>query len=147
FYELITSDNYCLVAKMKKNENKDKLLGQITFESNTDWDFVDHVISMGILVHPSYRNIGVGYALIEEGLKEALKRGKKKVILSVFHTNTRAIALYKKFGFEIVGRRKWQFYIQGKYVDEILMEKWLIQFQPASMPPATAQGPKNGKNT
>lgn len=125
FYELITSGDFCLVAVLRCDDGSEKFLGQITIESNYEWDGMEHVGSLGILVHPSYRNIGVGQALIEAALPEAHERGKKKIVLSVFDTNPRAIALYKKMGFEIVGARKGQFLVGDKYVDEVLMEKWL----------------------
>ena len=114
------------IAVLRSDDGSEKFLGQITIESNFEWDGMDHVGSLGILVHPSYRNMGVGQALIEAALPEALERGKKKIILSVFDTNPRAIALYKKMDFEIVGSRKGQFLVDGKYVDEVLMEKWLV---------------------
>ena len=125
FYELITGGDFCLVAVLKHPDGSEKFLGQVTIETSTEWDGIDHVGILGILVHPSYRNVGVGQSLIEEACAEAKQRGKKKIILSVFHTNPRAIALYEKVGFEIVGRRKCEFFVNDVYVDEVLMEKML----------------------
>ncbi|HEU12758.1 MAG TPA: GNAT family N-acetyltransferase, partial [Euryarchaeota archaeon] len=45
--------------------------------------------------------------------------------LEVFSTNVNAIELYKKLGFEIEGIRKKQFKIEGNYVDDVLMAKFL----------------------
>nr|MDO8114666.1 N-acetyltransferase [Candidatus Sigynarchaeota archaeon] len=126
FYELITAGDFCLVAILKDSAGSEKFLGQVTIETSSEWDGIDHVGILGILVHPEYRNIGVGQSLIEEACTEALARGKKKITLSVFHTNPRAIALYSKMGFEIAGRRKCQFKVNDVYVDEILMEKFLV---------------------
>lgn len=124
FYDLITAGDFCLVAVLKTN-GSEKFLGQITIETSNEWDGIDHVGILGILVHPSYRNIGVGQSLIEEACIEAKNRGKRKIILSTFHTNPRAIALYEKMGFDVVGVHKCQFFVNEKYVDEILMEKML----------------------
>jgi ribosomal protein S18 acetylase RimI-like enzyme len=125
FYELITGGDFCLVAALKYPGGSEKFLGQVTIETSSEWDGIDHVGILGILVHPSYRNMGVGQSLIEEASVEAKQRGKKKIVLSVFHSNPRAIALYQKVGFEIVGQRKCQFFVNGVYVDEVLMEKLL----------------------
>jgi len=55
----------------------------------------------------------------------ARQRKVKKIALSVFSTNRQAIALYKKFGFAGEGRRKSQFLIDDKYVDEIMMARFI----------------------
>ena len=49
----------------------------------------------------------------------------KKASLQVFSTNARAIALYKKLGFEIEGLRKRQYRIRGEWVDDVMMGRWL----------------------
>ncbi|NMC04255.1 MAG: GNAT family N-acetyltransferase [Candidatus Lokiarchaeota archaeon] len=125
YYELISAGDFCLVAVLKGHDGSSSVIGQVTIETSTEWDGIEHVGILGILVHPDYRNIGVGQALLDEACKEAKRRGKSKIILSVFHTNPRAIALYKKVGFEIVGVRKCQFWVNDAYVDEVLMEKFL----------------------
>jgi RimJ/RimL family protein N-acetyltransferase len=50
---------------------------------------------------------------------------KEKIILSCFSDNKRALYLYKKLGFKIIGTRKNQFYMDSTYYDEILMELWI----------------------
>jgi RimJ/RimL family protein N-acetyltransferase len=47
---------------------------------------------------------------------------KEKIILSCFSNNERALFLYKKLGFKLIGRREKQFYMDSKYYDEMLME-------------------------
>lgn len=125
FYDLITNGDFCIVAVMKHASGGETVLGQVTVETSTEWDGTEHVGILGILVHPSYRNMGVGRALMEAALEEAVVKGKKKITLSVFHTNPRAIKLYESLGFEIVGRRKRQFNVNDTYVDEVLMEIWV----------------------
>ncbi|MEX2681616.1 MAG: N-acetyltransferase family protein [Candidatus Sigynarchaeota archaeon] len=125
FYELISAGDFCLVAVLKGFDGSSRVVGQVTIETSTEWDGIEHVGMLGILVHPDYRNIGIGQSLVAEACDEAKRRGKTKITLSVFHTNPRAIAMYKKMGFEIVGVRKCQFWINDAYVDEVLMEKFL----------------------
>ncbi|NVM02529.1 MAG: GNAT family N-acetyltransferase [Candidatus Helarchaeota archaeon] len=62
---------------------------------------------------------------MKNALREAKLKGFEKVNLSVFHTNTNAIKLYKKLGFKIVGTRKRQFKIEKHYFDEVLMDYFI----------------------
>jgi RimJ/RimL family protein N-acetyltransferase len=55
----------------------------------------------------------------------AAGQGLKKITLSVFATNRQAIRMYEQFCFATEGRRKMQYSIQGEYVDEVLMAKFL----------------------
>ena len=50
---------------------------------------------------------------------------KEKITLSCFSTNIHALELYKKIGFEVVGTKKKQFYMNSQYYDEVVMEMWI----------------------
>jgi len=84
-----------------------------------------HVLTSGIAVLKGYRGIGIGNALMDYVISWAEARDYEKISLSVFSTNTAAINLYRKFGFEVEGVKKKEFKIEGKYVDEICMGKFL----------------------
>ncbi len=84
-----------------------------------------HVANLGIAIIRAYRGIGVGRILMERALVWMKVRGVEKAILEVFSTNTRAIALYEKMGFEIEAVRKRHYKIRGQYVDDVHMAKWL----------------------
>jgi RimJ/RimL family protein N-acetyltransferase len=84
-----------------------------------------HVAELGIFVLQPYRGQGVGECLMSFALDWAAKQGLKKITLSVFATNQRAIRLYERFGFVFEGRRRMQYNIGGEYVDEVLMAKFL----------------------
>lgn len=135
FYELANNGDFCLVAMIKGDRKSERLAGQVTIESSAEWDGMEHVGILGILIHPDFRNIGVGRALIEEACEEAKRRGKKKIVLSVFHTNPRGIALYQSLGFDIVGTKRAQFRVDDAFVDEVIMEKFLVPAD--SLPIAT----------
>lgn len=53
-------------------------------------------------VHPGYRNKGIGTKFIKAVLEELAKMNVKEVNLHVHVSNTGAIKLYERFGFEIV---------------------------------------------
>lgn len=84
-----------------------------------------HVASLGIAIVNGYRELGIGRILMEQVLAWMKARGVEKAALEVFSTNARAIALYRKMGFEIEGARRRQFKIRGQYVDDVYMAKWL----------------------
>jgi ribosomal protein S18 acetylase RimI-like enzyme len=57
-------------------------------------------------VHPDYRGKGVFELLMKNFEEESKKRGVAKIILSVKSSNTRAIAAYKKAGWQIASQTK-----------------------------------------
>lgn len=74
---------------------------------------------------PRYRGMGLGKKLLEYTLSWAKDHGIEKINLDVWDTNERAIGLYRKYGFRLEGRRRRQAVIEGKYVDEIFMARFL----------------------
>lgn len=105
-------------------EIEQQIVGYATVEESI-WELSRHAGELGIAVLPQFRGVGVGSALLGSVLRVASEKGFKKVNLSVFNTNKNAMNLYKRFGFKKVGEKKKQFYLQGKYIDEIIMEKFL----------------------
>ena len=64
----------------------------------------DHVANAGFMVDPDRAGGGVGRGLAEATLVEARRRGYRAMQFSaVVAANTRAIALWRSLGFEIVG--------------------------------------------
>jgi len=84
-----------------------------------------HTATLGIAIRDKWRGVGLGRLLMETILDWMRDRGIEKACLEVFHTNERAIALYRSMGFEEEGRRRGQFRVKGKPVDDVLMAKWL----------------------
>ena len=81
-----------------------------------------HTISIAVL--PEYRRRGIGYALVSKALEAmAVKYGAKECYLEVRVSNTPAINLYKKLGFEIKKIIK-GYYADGE--DAYLMVKKLV---------------------
>ena len=118
----------CLIAKQTKMFGSDAVIGQVEI-SNLEWDAAAHVGSLGIIVKNKYRDQGLGYHLIDMAIKESKRLNKKqKLILSCFSNNERALHLYKKVGFKIIGKRNRQFFMDSKYYDEILMELWIEDY-------------------
>lgn len=82
-----------------------------------------HVFQLNIVVHPRFKGRGIGTALMIELISWAQARAQVgKIELLVRSTNTRALALYRRFGFaregRLVGRIKRP---DGKLVDDLVM--------------------------
>ena len=57
-----------------------------------------------IAVYPEHRGVGVGNVLMSRVSSSARERGFETLSLHVFAQNTRAVELYRRIGFEVVGR-------------------------------------------
>jgi len=66
-----------------------------------------HINNIG--VHENARRRGVGNALIEAGIAAGQQQGALTAILEVRAGNVAAQSLYRRYGFEVVGRRR-QYY-------------------------------------
>ncbi|MFH0749569.1 MAG: GNAT family N-acetyltransferase [Candidatus Gottesmanbacteria bacterium] len=85
-----------------------------------------HAGEIGISLAPSYRDSGIGKKCMEILISEAKKAGLRLLILTCFAINTRAIHVYKSFGFQEAGRIPGMFYYKGAYEDEVMMYLPLI---------------------
>jgi len=63
-----------------------------------------HISTLG--VHPDYRRLGLGEYLLASMLLEAMGRGAHLATLEVRVSNVAAQALYCKYGFRVVRRRR-----------------------------------------
>jgi ribosomal protein S18 acetylase RimI-like enzyme len=81
-----------------------------------------HVIRInGIAVSPEFQRRGVGRALLAAAADEARRRGARKLTLGVFGPNEAARKLYESCGFRVEGIQREEFFVEGRYVDDILM--------------------------
>jgi ribosomal-protein-alanine N-acetyltransferase len=66
----------------------------------------DEAEVLTIAVAPTARRKGKASALLDEAMRDAAGRGAHTMFLEVATSNEAASALYKRFGFREVGRRK-----------------------------------------
>lgn len=86
---------------------------------------IDETDVMNVAVHPDWRRRGIAEKLIA-GLIDALKsRGSHALLLEVRASNSPAISLYEKLGFQQVGLRK-NYYRNPKEDALILRKEWKI---------------------
>ena len=84
-----------------------------------------HLGTLGLGVHPAYRNRGLGEQLLIAAIDEAKAIGLERVELTVFRSNAPAIQLYEKAGFTVDGVRQRARKLDGAYDDIILMSLML----------------------
>jgi len=83
---------------------------------------VRHEAVLGITVAKEWRGRGVGDTMMSRAVDWARQSGViTRIELQVFTSNTTAIRLYKKHGFEIEGSRRKAVFREGKYHDDYVM--------------------------
>jgi len=81
-----------------------------------------HEAVLGITVKQEWRGRGVGDTLMTYAVDWARHSGViSRIELQVFTTNTTAIHLYQKHGFEIEGCRRKALFREGLYHDDYVM--------------------------
>lgn len=124
FEELIYDDsiaerNLFLVAEVNS-----KIIGFARCAGNTLSRF-RHKAEFGICIMKEYWGNGIGGVLLENILQWADTIGIKKISLNVIEVNTKAIRLYKQYGFIEEGLlRKDRIHRDGKYYDTVIMGRF-----------------------
>ena len=85
----------------------------------------DHVGVIGTYVDSSYRRQGVSARLFKATFEAARSKGYEKIFTYVRADNSAALATYLKNGFHIVGTAQKQAKFNERYVDEIIIERFL----------------------
>ena len=107
---------YTLVA-----QKDNKVVGVFSLYTN-DWPRQKHVAKFGVYVDNSYQGLGIGSALLKAGIDFCFNwLNIIRLELEVNSDNERAIALYKKFGFEKEGVLRKSLFRNGKYIDNWVM--------------------------
>ncbi|MCJ7643146.1 MAG: ribosomal protein S18-alanine N-acetyltransferase [Candidatus Aminicenantes bacterium] len=70
------------------------------------WHIRDEVQINNMALHPDFRGLGIGEAVLTVILKEVRGKGATFVTLEVRPSNTPAVSLYWKLGFKVLGTRK-----------------------------------------
>ena len=82
----------------------------------------DHVLEVkGLLVDPAYRGHGMAKALMFAAIRQAKEAGARKLTLRVLGNNAPAQSVYEACGFRVEGRITDFFFLDGRYVDDVVM--------------------------
>jgi ribosomal-protein-alanine N-acetyltransferase len=113
-FELTGNDAaHLLVAEMPSGADA-RVIGYLGY-----WLLVDEMHVSTLAVHPEMRGRGIGERLLLAGLEQAWSQGAEMSTLEVRPSNEAALALYRKYGFELVGRRR--AYYQDNNEDALLL--------------------------
>jgi [ribosomal protein S18]-alanine N-acetyltransferase len=113
-FELTGNDAAHLLVAVAPWGEEERIVGFLGY-----WLLVDEMHISTLAVHPELRGRGIGELLLQAGLEHAWIQGAELSTLEVRPSNQAAIALYRKYGFESVGRRRK--YYQDNGEDALLM--------------------------
>ncbi len=99
--ELLSNENSVMLAARNLAGDGPQVIGFLA-----GWTVEDELHVNNIATHPDYRRIGVGQRLMETGVDIGRRRGTAYVLLEVRASNEVAQLLYRKMGFNYVGRRR-----------------------------------------
>ena len=109
-YEVASNPHsYQLVA-----EHDEEVIGYLVA-----WFLIDELQIATIGVKPEWQGKGIGTLLMIAAIEWALAKGASSITLEVRPSNIRAIKLYEKLGFRVVGRREHYYRPDGE--DALLM--------------------------
>jgi ribosomal protein S18 acetylase RimI-like enzyme len=107
-------------------ELDDRVVGYLRLGLPTKLDCNRHVRQIrGLAVLDEVRGRGVGRALVRAAVEEARGLGARRLTLRVLGHNTPARALYESEGFVVEGVLPEEFLLDGKYVDDVFMGRFL----------------------
>lgn len=89
------------------------------------WILADEAQITNVAILPEFRGQGIATQLMKEMIERSKVRGATAMTLEVRPSNAPALALYGKFGFQSVGRRKG--YYQDNGEDALIM--WNTKLQ------------------
>jgi [ribosomal protein S18]-alanine N-acetyltransferase len=84
---------------------------------------IDEIHLLKIAVKPPYRRKGIAYRLLTDCLCALSKKNIRKVFLEVRPSNIAGLNLYRKLGFQVIGKRPKYYTDTGE--DAVIMKKLL----------------------
>ncbi len=119
YEDSIAERNLFLVAEVNR-----KIIGFARCEGNTLSRF-KHKAEFGICILREYWGNGIGRIMLENILQWADAVGIEKISLSVIEVNTKAIQLYKRYGFVEEGLlREDRVHRDGNYYNTVIMGRF-----------------------
>ncbi len=101
-----------------------EVVGNLGLETSPNRPRIRHAGSIGMAVRDDWQGRGMGTALMEAALDLADNwLNLSRLELRVYVDNPAAVALYKKFGFEIEGTHRNMAFRNGGYVDAYSMAR------------------------
>ncbi len=103
-----------------------RVAGWVKLTAATSLPSSAHVRTVnGLAVDPAQQRAGAGRALVEAAVELARSQGARKVTLRVLGHNDLARRLYERCGFVVEGVLREEFHLDGRFVDDVLMARYL----------------------
>lgn len=99
--EILQEELKITVACLWVALHQSKIVGYVDF-----WQVADQWELVSVAVHPQYRGLGIGRALLNKMFSLAKRKKAKNIFLDVRVGNEAAKKLYASLGFKPVGLRK-----------------------------------------
>lgn len=116
-----------------------KIVGMIVV-----WLIVDEAHVATVATHPEHRRKGIGRRLLAHALLSLLHEGARSSFLEVRESNLAAQEMYRRFGYEIVGRRRR--YYRDNDEDAILMDLAVLDAGQLMLEAGLSTLDKDGQN-
>ncbi len=115
--KMIREDNHFAIVRVED----DKLLGNVSLM------FVDNIhrnAELGLFIgEEEHRGQGYGTEAIELALVHGFRvLNLHNILLRVYSFNEKALGIYEKIGFSVVGRRRRSYFFNGHYYDIVYMD-------------------------
>jgi putative acetyltransferase len=115
----VPADDFILVAEVGGN-----VVGNLGLHLASKSPRRRHAGAIGMSVRDDWHNRGVGSALLAAAVDLADNwLNYTRLELTVYTDNAAAVALYRKFGFEIEGTLKWYAFRGGRMIDAYTMAR------------------------
>ncbi|MDF2723113.1 MAG: N-acetyltransferase [Paenibacillus sp.] len=105
------------VAAVRETENAEETIrGLFWF-----WGWTKKVPWFGVMIADAYQNRGLGKKMMEYAIEETRNCNKSGILLTTAEHNVRAQSLYKRYGFETIGRdRNGEWLMMLNFPDEAI---------------------------
>ncbi|MHA1506963.1 MAG: GNAT family N-acetyltransferase [Candidatus Asgardarchaeia archaeon] len=113
-----------IVMIIAEEERTEKVLGYVLLKFFNE-PSMRHMAELSIVVRDEWQGRGLGTKLMENIIYLARGFMLRKVVLTVFADNEAAIHLYRKFGFEIEGVFKKEYFVNNRFFTAYRMAVFL----------------------
>ena len=105
----------------------DRIIGGAGYYAQPPGTRLSHSATFFLFIEPEFWGKGIGTNTVRFLENEVRKKGYRRMECMVADTNPRAIRLYEQLGFELEGKKREAFFIDGRYVDLLMLGKVLFQ--------------------
>ena len=110
-------------ARLVAEDADGKLMGWAALSPGSVREVYAGVAEISIYVAESYRGKQVGIALLHRLIAESENAGIWMLTATIFAENTASIALHRRCGFRLVGRRERIAQLNGEWKDTVIYER------------------------